>query len=109
MPRKKQTVASQAAARGPLPELPAGVLDELVKGPMTPEQAQDLMLALNKAVIERIIGAEMNAHLGYPPGSTKPPSRATSATVPRARRCSPTAARCASTCRATATAASSRS
>ena len=46
MPRKKQTVASQAAARGALPELPAGVLDELVKGPMTPEQAQDLMLAL---------------------------------------------------------------
>ena len=35
MPRKKQTVASQAAARGPLPELPVGVLDELVKGPMT--------------------------------------------------------------------------
>ncbi len=75
MPRKKQTVASQAAARGPLPELPAGVLDELVKGPMTPEQAQDLMLALNKAVIERIMGAEMNAHLGYRPGSPKPPEQ----------------------------------
>jgi len=74
MPKKK-TVASQAAARGPLPELPPGILDELVKGPMTPEQAQDLMLALNKAVIERIIGAEMNAHLGYPPGAPKPPEQ----------------------------------
>ena len=74
MPKKK-TVASQAAARGPLPELPPGILDELVKGPMTPEQAQDLMLALNKAVIERIMGAEMNAHLGYRPGSPKPPEQ----------------------------------
>jgi transposase-like protein len=74
MPKKK-TVASQAAARGPLPELPPGILDELVKGPMTPEQAQDLMLALNKAVIERIMGAEMNAHLGYPPGAPKPPAQ----------------------------------
>ncbi|HLT25220.1 MAG TPA: IS256 family transposase, partial [Zeimonas sp.] len=73
MPRKKQTVASQAAARGPLPELPAGVLDELIKGPMTPEHAQDLMLALNKAVIERIMGAELNEHLGYPSGAPKPP------------------------------------
>ncbi|KPD14738.1 transposase, partial [Burkholderia sp. ST111] len=28
--KKKRTVASQAAARGPLPELPEGLLDELV-------------------------------------------------------------------------------
>ena len=51
--KKKRTVASQAAARGPLPELPEGVLDELVKGPMTPTEVQDLMLAFNKAIIER--------------------------------------------------------
>ena len=77
MPKKK-TVASRAA----------GILDELVKGPMTPEQAQDLMLALNKAVTERIMGAEMNAHLGYPPGAPKPrPSGAASATAPPARPC----------------------
>src|SRR5688572_4816331 len=72
MPKKRQTVAAQAAARGPLPELPAGVIDELVKGPMSAEQVQDLMLALNKAVIERIMGAELNVHLGYPPGGAKP-------------------------------------
>ena len=72
MPRKKNTVASQAAARGPLPELPAELLDQLVKGPMTPEQVQDLMLAFNKAVIERAMGAEMNLHLGYPVGEPKP-------------------------------------
>ncbi len=63
--KKKRTVASQAAARGPLPELPKALLDELVKGPMTPTEVQDLMLAFNKAIIERAMGAEMNLHLGY--------------------------------------------
>jgi putative transposase len=48
------------------------MLDGLITGPMIPGQAQDLMLALNKAVIERIMGAEMNAHLGYAPGASKP-------------------------------------
>nr|WP_256376141.1 hypothetical protein [Cupriavidus sp. L7L] len=30
--KKKRTLASQAAARGPLSALPDGLLDELVKG-----------------------------------------------------------------------------
>jgi len=72
MKKKRQTVARQAAARGPLPELPKELLDQLVKGPMTPAEVQDLMLAFNKAVIERAMGAEMNLHLGYPPGRPKP-------------------------------------
>ena len=72
MKKKRQTVARQAAARGPLPELPKELLDQLVKGPMTPGEVQDLMLAFNKAVIERAMGAEMNLHLGYPPGQPKP-------------------------------------
>jgi putative transposase len=70
--KKKRTVASQAAARGPLPDLPEGLLDELVKGPMSPAEVQDLMLAFNKALIERAMGAEMNLHLGYPSGEPKP-------------------------------------
>ncbi|AZU58074.1 IS256 family transposase [Ralstonia solanacearum] len=70
--KKKRTLASQAAARGPLPELPKELLDELVKGPMTPGEVQDLMLAFNKALIERAMGAEMNLHLGYQPGQPKP-------------------------------------
>jgi putative transposase len=70
--KKKRTVASQAAARGQLPTLPEGLLDELVKGAMTPAEAQDLMLAFNKAIIERAMGAEMNLHLGYHPGEPKP-------------------------------------
>jgi putative transposase len=39
---------------------------------MTPAEVQDLMLAFNKALIERAMGAEMNMHLGYPPGQPKP-------------------------------------
>ncbi|WP_415913767.1 IS256 family transposase, partial [Paraburkholderia sp. J63] len=74
--KKKRTIASQAAARGPLPELPRELLDQLVKGPMTPAEVQDLMLAFNKAVIERAMGAEMNLHLGYPQGQPKPPGQA---------------------------------
>jgi putative transposase len=70
--KKKRTVASQAAARGPLPELPETLLDELVKGPMTPAEVQDLMLAFNKALIERAMGAEMSMHLGYRPGQPRP-------------------------------------
>ncbi|KVV46675.1 transposase, partial [Burkholderia ubonensis] len=49
MKKKRRTVASQAAALGPLPELPKELLDQLVKGPMTPAEVQDLMLAFNKA------------------------------------------------------------
>ncbi|WP_425102613.1 IS256 family transposase [Burkholderia ambifaria] len=75
MKKKRQTVARQAAARGPLPELPKELLDQLVKGPMSPAEVQDLMLAFNKAVIERAMGAEMNLHLGYPPGRPKPPGQ----------------------------------
>jgi putative transposase len=74
--KKKRTVASQAAARGPLPALPEGLLDELVKAPMTPTEVQDLMLAFNKAIIERAMGAEMNMHLGYQPGQPKPAGQA---------------------------------
>ncbi|MGH8144010.1 MAG: IS256 family transposase, partial [Steroidobacteraceae bacterium] len=58
MPTKKRTVASQAAALGPLPEVPAELLDQLVKGPMTPAEVQDLFLSFQKAVIERAMGAE---------------------------------------------------
>jgi putative transposase len=72
MPRKKNTAAAQAAARGPLPEVPSELLDHLVKGPMTPSELQDIFLSFQKAVIERTMAAEMNPHLGYRPGEVKP-------------------------------------
>ncbi|VWC46593.1 transposase, mutator family [Burkholderia lata] len=43
---------------------------------MTPAEVRDLMLAFNKAVIDRAMSAEMNLHLGYPPGQPKPPGQA---------------------------------
>ncbi|WP_264160104.1 MULTISPECIES: transposase [Burkholderia cepacia complex] len=71
MKKKRRTVASQAAALEPLPELPKELLEQLVNEPMTPAEVQDLMLAFNKAVIERGMGAEINLRLGYPPGQPK--------------------------------------
>ncbi len=74
--KKKRTATAQAAARGPLPEVPAELLDHLVKGPMTPSEVQDLFLSFQKAVIERTMAAEMNLHLGYRPGQDKPEGQA---------------------------------
>lgn len=74
--KKRRTAAAQAAARGPLPEVPTELLDHLVKGPMTPSEVQDLFLSFQKAVIERTMAAEMNLHLGYRPGEDKPEGQA---------------------------------
>lgn len=74
--KKKRTAAAQAAARGPLPEVPAELLDLLVKGPMTPSEVQDLFLSFQKAVIERTMAAEVILHLGYRPGQDKPDGQA---------------------------------
>lgn len=74
--KKRRTATAQAAARGPLPEVPTELLDHLVKGPMTPSEVQDLFLSFQKAVIERTMAAEMNLHLGYRPGEDKPEGQA---------------------------------
>ena len=76
MPTKRRTVAAQAVGRGPLPEVPGELLDQLVKGPMTPADVQDLFLSFQKAVIERTMSVEMNLHLGYRPVEPKPEGRA---------------------------------
>ncbi|SHI12156.1 hypothetical protein SAMN04488135_109155 [Pollutimonas bauzanensis] len=90
--KKKRTIGAQAAARGPLPELPQKLLDELLKGPMAPGEVWGLMLAFNKAIIERAMGAGMNMDLGYRPGQAKPPSSPMNATAPAAQPLSPTGA-----------------
>ncbi|ODA00238.1 transposase [Achromobacter xylosoxidans] len=69
--KKKRTAAAQAAARGPLPEVPAELLDHPVKGPMTPSEVQDLFLSFQKAVIEHTMSTEMNLPLGCRPGEDK--------------------------------------
>lgn len=55
-----------------LPAIPAELVDQFVKGPMTAEAVQDLSMAFKKALIERALGAELGYHLGYPAGGERP-------------------------------------
>ena len=72
MPKKKRTVAAQAAELGPLPSIPPELVEQLVQGPMTPQDVQALFLSFKKAVIERAMNAELTRHLGYEVGQPKP-------------------------------------
>jgi putative transposase len=72
-PKKRQKAnAAALAALERMPKIPPEMLDGLVKGPMTPEEVQDISMAFKKALIERALGAEMSHHLGYPPRADKP-------------------------------------
>ncbi|WP_319640907.1 transposase, partial [Ralstonia pickettii] len=66
MPRKPK------AKPADLPAIPAELLEQFGSGPMTAEAINAATLALKKALIERALGGEMNHHLGYPPGASKP-------------------------------------
>jgi transposase-like protein len=52
------------------------LLDELMAGVTAPEQLEDVFRTLKKALVERALGAELTAHLGYGPGEIKPPTQA---------------------------------
>lgn len=69
MPSKKK---NEGAVDASLPEVPAALLDQFVKGPMTAEALDAVMKKFKKAFIERALGAEMTHHLGYEPGGDKP-------------------------------------
>lgn len=70
MPRKpKAALPPEAVASAPIP---AALLDELVKGPMSPADVQALFQSFKQAVIERAMGAEMSHHLGYREGEARP-------------------------------------
>jgi len=56
--------------------IPAALLDHVVKGPMTQEEVEAVCRSLKKAVIERAMGGEMTHHLGYSPGDAKPAEQA---------------------------------
>ena len=55
-----------------LPAIPADLVGQFVKGPMTAEAVQDLSMAFKKALIERALGAKLGHHLGYPAGGERP-------------------------------------
>lgn len=65
--------ASQTeSSAGDLPAIPAELLEQLGKGPVTAEAIKSATMALKKALIERAPGGEMNQPLGYAPGAAKP-------------------------------------
>jgi putative transposase len=68
MSRKKGVVGGTV----PAVEIPAALLDELVKGPMSAADVQAVSLAFKKALIERAMGAELSHHLGYRDGESPP-------------------------------------
>jgi len=69
MPSKTKTAVADQAA---LPQIPAELLEQLIPGPVTPAQLEDIFQRFKKAFIERALGAEMSQHLGYLPGQVKP-------------------------------------
>ena len=74
MPRRRKPPAE--AAFKPDVAVPKELLDELVKGPMSQADLESMFRSLKKAVIERAMSAEMNEHLGYRQGESKPEGQA---------------------------------
>jgi len=70
MPRIDKTAA--ASGKAALPQLSQQMLEELIPGPVTKEQFEDIFQNFKKAFIERAMGAEMSHHLGYGPGQVRP-------------------------------------
>jgi transposase-like protein len=70
MPRKpKEPTAAEAVDSVPIP---AALLDELVKGPMSPTDVQALFQSFMHTVIERAMGAERSHHLEYREREARP-------------------------------------
>jgi len=68
MPSKKRNEKPALPALEIKPE----VHDQLVQGPLTPEQFETMFRGLKKAIVERALGAELTHHLGYSKGDAPP-------------------------------------
>lgn len=70
MPRTVKREKRPAEKLGPVPD---EILDHFAPDrPMTAEEIDTAGRRLKKALMERMLGAELSHHLGYPPGGTKP-------------------------------------
>jgi putative transposase len=69
MPRKTKAAPAAEAAT---PQIPAELLEQLIPGPVTPAEFEDIFQRFKKAFMERALGAEMTQHLGYKAGEAKP-------------------------------------
>ena len=63
MTRRKQT------ADPALPDLPPGLIEQLAAGVKTPADFQQVYRAFQKALMEKVLQAELTHHLGYPEGA----------------------------------------
>jgi putative transposase len=70
MPKKPKPTIK--AASTPELNVPKELLDQLVSGPMTQGDLESMFRSLKKAVVERAMKAEMDEHLGYESGESKP-------------------------------------
>ena len=69
MPRKMKAAT---AVKTQTPQIPAELLEQLIPGPVTPAEFEDIFQRFKKAFMERALGAEMTHHLGYRAGEAKP-------------------------------------
>lgn len=70
MPR---TTSKPANSGKPVPpQISAKLLEELIPGPVSKEEFEDILQNFKKAFIERALNAEMGHHLGYRAGQAKP-------------------------------------
>jgi putative transposase len=69
MPRKTKPAP---AAKAETPQIPQELLEQLIPGPVTPAEFEDIFQRFKKAFMERALGAEMTQHLGYKAGEAKP-------------------------------------
>jgi len=51
--------------------LPAGLVEQLVTGPMSADDVNAMFRQLKKAVLEKALGAELTHHLGYEKGASR--------------------------------------
>jgi putative transposase len=70
MPRTPSKSAT--SGKSTQPQISAKLLEELIPGPVTKEEFEDIFQNFKKAFIERALNAEMSHHLGYGAGQAKP-------------------------------------
>ena len=73
MPSKLKTITKEPKVAAP--QIPAELLKQLIPGPVTAGQLEDIFQQFKKAFMESALGAEMSQHLGYEAGQAKPAGR----------------------------------
>ncbi len=69
MPRKPKNVPQVPSTSA---AIPSERLDQLVRGPMTPQDFESMFRGLKTAILARALGAELTHHVGYEKDQVKP-------------------------------------